>query len=155
MKQSYRSVHDMSSSLISSTGPSKRTEMNHSLQRTGFALLILVANVGIYAQEAAPKTRAQVQAELDEARRTGDMIVEGEAGRKLNELYPWRYPQQPLIVGKTRAQVLAEVAEAQRTGDLIANGELGLKLNELHPQLYPKKSAPTYAELPASAMGGQ
>jgi len=96
-----------------------------------------------------------VLAELAESRRTGELIVEGEAGLKLNEVFPRDNPKQPVLAGKTRAQVLAELAEAQRTGDLVANGELGLKLNELYPQLYRKKSAPPYAELPASAMGGQ
>jgi hypothetical protein len=129
--------------------------MNRSLQFTGFALLISLASAAAYAQGAAQKTRAEVQAELDEARRTGDLIAEGDSGRKLNEIYPWRYPQQSAVPGKTRAQVLAELAEAIRTGDIVANGELGLKLNEMYPQEFPKKSMTKMVDLPASALGGQ
>lgn len=41
---------------------------------------------------SAPKTREQVKAELEEAIRTGDILAPGKSGRKLNELYPSRYP---------------------------------------------------------------
>ena len=37
------------------------------------------------------KTRAQVKAELAEAIRTGEIAGNGEAGEKLNEIYPQRY----------------------------------------------------------------
>jgi hypothetical protein len=42
---------------------------------------------------AQAKTREQVKAELAEAQRTGDIIADGESGKKLNELYPSRYPK--------------------------------------------------------------
>ena len=38
------------------------------------------------------KTRAEVRAELAEAQRTGDIVADAETGRKLNELYPNRFP---------------------------------------------------------------
>src|SRR5882672_633879 len=117
----------------------KGPTMNRSLQFTGFALLISVASATVYAQATAQKTRAEVQAELAEARRTGDFLVEGDSGLKLNELYPWRYPQQPVVLGKTRAQVQAELAEARRNGELLVEGESGLKMNEAFPSRYPKQ----------------
>ena len=43
---------------------------------------------------SAPKTREQVKAELEEAIRTGDILAPGNSGRKLNELYPSRYPEK-------------------------------------------------------------
>jgi hypothetical protein len=42
----------------------------------------------------AGKTRAEVKAELAEAVRTGDIIVNGETGLKANELSPGAYPMQ-------------------------------------------------------------
>ena len=59
-------------------------------------------------------TRAQVYADLVEARRTGDMIATGGTNEKLNELYPLQYPQHALAQGKTRQQVAAELIEARR-----------------------------------------
>lgn len=87
------------------------------------------------------KTRAQVLAELEEAQRTGDIVVPGiPGGRKLNEMYPERYPAKSVPPGKTREQVIAELEEAQRTGDIIVSVEGGpRKLNELYPNWYPKK----------------
>ena len=54
-------------------------------------------------------------AELAEAQRTGDLIAD-DAGHKLNELYPNRYPAKAVAQGPSRAQVLAELAAAQRNG---------------------------------------
>ncbi len=87
-------------------------------------------------QEAAQgKTRAQVQTELAEAKRTGD-LASGYSGEKLNELYPSMYPVKPPAQGKTRDGVRAELAEAIRNGDLVV-GYTGKKLNELYPSRYP------------------
>jgi hypothetical protein len=41
-----------------------------------------------WAQDSGPKTREQVRAELLEAQRTGDIMADGETGKKLNELGP-------------------------------------------------------------------
>ena len=63
--------------------------------------------VPAYAQEPAQgKTRAQVNAELAEATRTGD-ITAPFVGGKLNELYPDRYP---------KATVVHDIAADQPTG---------------------------------------
>lgn len=70
------------------------------------------------------KTRAEVLAELAEAQHTGDIVANvgnGNSGKKLNEIYPDRYPAKPVVQGKTRVQVLAELAEAQRNGEMVAN----------------------------------
>ena len=67
---------------------------------------------------SAPKTREQVKAELAEAIRTGDIVVNGETGQKANELFPGRYPAKPVAQGKTREQVKIELAEAIRTGQM-------------------------------------
>ena len=76
------------------------------------------------ASFVSTKTRAEVLAELAEAQRTGDIVANvgnSNSGKKLNELYPERYPAKPAVQGKTRAQVLAELAEAQHNGELVAN----------------------------------
>lgn len=112
-----------------------------TLSTLTLALAALAAGNALAADAAAPKTRDQVRAELIEAQRTGDIFAHGESGKKLNELYPSRYPAPAVVQGKTRAQVLAELAEAQRTGDIIANGESGKKLNELYPSRYPAKAS--------------
>lgn len=68
------------------------------------------------------KTRDQVRAELLEAQRTGDIVADGNSGKKLNELYPSLYPAQAVVQGNTRAQVLAELAQAKRNGELVIQG---------------------------------
>ena len=74
------------------------------------------------ASTAAPSTlsRADVRAELAEAQRTGDIQV-GDQGKKLNELYPSRYPAKVEAPGKTRAEVRDEVVKARLNGELVAS----------------------------------
>jgi hypothetical protein len=38
------------------------------------------------------KTHAEVKAELAQALRTGDIVADGDTGKKLNKLIPNRYP---------------------------------------------------------------
>lgn len=93
-----------------------------------FALALLTGVVGVASAEGqgpgplnlpdetpmvAVKTRAQVQAELAEARRQG-LVVYGEADVPADEA--------PMLVAKSRAQVQAELAEARRLG-LVVYGE--------------------------------
>ena len=106
-------------------------------------IAIALATLGsshAFAADVSPQgiTRAQVQAELIEAQRTGN-ILDGHTGKMLNELYPSLYPTKVVAQSVTREQVLAELSEAQRTGDIL-DGHTGKKLNELHPSLYPAKS---------------
>ena len=101
------------------------------------AVAALAAGNALAANQAVGKTRAQVQAELLEAQRTGD-IVDAGTGQKLNELYPNRYPAKVTASNRSRAEVNAELREAQRTGDIVDAGT-GQKLNELYTNRYPIK----------------
>ena len=107
------------------------------IRSISIAVLLALSTASAFSDGA--KTRAQVRAELEEARRSGNIIGAGEAGVPLNQLFPSEYP----AVGptKTRAEVVEELAEARRSGDMLANGESGETLNEVYPQLYP---APVY-----------
>jgi hypothetical protein len=100
--------------------------------------LMLAAALALLASTASPqdaKTRDQVKRELAEARRNGELIVNGEIGLQQNELYPHRFPRRT-AERKTRDQVRAELSEARQRGDVLANGEVGLTLAELHPTRY-------------------
>jgi len=108
-------------------------------------------NAPANAMPVAPsRARAEVRAEFEAARQSGELLADGESSLKLNELHPSSYPQRTAASAKTRAQVLAELAEAQRTGDIVAAGESGLKLNEIPPGLYPRVALPVFARAPAS-----
>jgi predicted RNase H-like HicB family nuclease len=114
--------------------------MNRSyLSAITVAVAVFTAGHAMAADASAPKTREQVKAELAEAIRTGDFVVNGETNQKANELSPSLYPAKPVVQGKTRAEVKAELAEALRTGDFVVNGETNQKANELSPSLYPAK----------------
>jgi predicted RNase H-like HicB family nuclease len=102
------------------------------------AVAALAAGNAMAADASAPKTREQVKAELAEAIRTGDIVVNGETQQKANEVNPGLYPAKPVLQGKTREEVKAELAEAIRTGDIVV-GEGGEKANELYPSRYPAK----------------
>jgi len=95
--------------------------------------------------QVAGRSRADVRAELEAARASGELLATGESAQKLNELFPSRYPQRSVVAGKTRAEVQAELAEARRTGDVLAAGESGLTLKEIYPGRYPLAAAPVYA----------
>src|SRR5205814_953171 len=86
-------------------------------------LIPLLAALAATAHAESSKTRAKVQAEMIDARRSGDVIASGESGLTLRELYPQRYPAVT-AAGKTREQVVAELKEAQRTGDIAVASAL-------------------------------
>lgn len=116
--------------------------MNRSyLSAIAVTLAALAAGHAVAADASAPKTREQVRAELAEAIRTGDIVVNGETQQKANELFPGLYPAKAAVQGKSREQVQAELAEAIRTGNILAEGESGLKLNQLYPSRYPRQPA--------------
>jgi len=108
------------------------------LTRIVTASMLLLAAISSTAHAQVQKTREQVQAELREAIRTGDVIAAGDAGLKLNELNPQRYPHAAAVQTKTRAQVQAELAEAIRDGSMVAAGEAGTTLRDEFPQRYPQ-----------------
>jgi lambda repressor-like predicted transcriptional regulator len=103
------------------------------------AIALILASGLIASTSFAEVSREQVNAELAQAIRSGDMLADGETGLKLNELYPSRYPAKQVQTGLTREQVQAELAQAIRSGDMLADGETGLKLNEMYPSRYPAK----------------
>lgn len=98
-----------------------------------FAFSTLFAGQAMAASNA-PVTRAQVQAELAEAVRTGNVVV-GESSAKLNQVFPNNYVAQQPASTVTRAQVQAELAEAINAGNIIV-GESSAKLNAVFPQNY-------------------
>src|SRR5450830_1806845 len=101
------------------------------------AIALVLASALIGSTSFAGVSREQVQAELAQAIRSGDITANGEVGLKLNELYPNRYPAKQVQAGLTRDQVNAELAEAIRTGDFMVGGEVSVKCNELHPNMHP------------------
>ena len=112
-----------------------------SLPTLSLTLLALCAGSVMAQNPTGPKTRAQVQNELKEAIRTGNMPAGGESGLMLNEVNPSAYPPKTVMPCKTREQVQAELEEAKRTGNIMAVGEAGCMLNELNPSAYPPKAA--------------
>ncbi len=62
---------------------------------------------------AQGKTRAEVKAELAEAQRNGELIVDSETGLRFNQVYPDRYPQPTVAQGKSRADVRAELVNSR------------------------------------------
>jgi hypothetical protein len=65
------------------------------MKRACSALLLLVlATLGstAQAQAQAARTRAEVLAELAEARRMGDIVISGCGGGTFREAFPNRYP---------------------------------------------------------------
>jgi predicted RNase H-like HicB family nuclease len=139
-----RSIDPAKSPVMLTGRPFLETERNLTMNRSylsalTIALATLSAGHALASDASAPKTREQVKAELAEAIRTGDIVVNGETGQKANEMFPGLYPAKPVVQGKTREQVKAELAEAIRTGDIVVNGETGQKANEMFPGLYPAK----------------
>ena len=103
---------------------------SYKLSKAVAAGVVAAAMIGVLPSVQAAdvgKTRAQVQAEYQEAVRTGD-IVEPITTQKLNELYPAAYPAKPAAVAKTREAVKAEYEQAVRAGTII-NPEAGTKTN--------------------------
>jgi 5-methylcytosine-specific restriction endonuclease McrBC GTP-binding regulatory subunit McrB len=104
--------------------------------------LLAITTSSVFAMDVTSvpvtKTRAQVQSELAEAIRTGDMIDPTDISRrKFNEIYPNQYPAKAAAAGKTRAQVQSELAEAIRTGDMIDPTDISRrKFNEIYSSRY-------------------
>lgn len=126
---------------------------------TAMALAIstLIAGQAFAADTDAVKTRAQVQAELAQARASGDIIAPdqisidytGRTGAKLSEVFPARYAAKAPVSTLTRADVLADLQNAKRTGNLMASTQVSVdfgnavpaKLNEIFPARYPAVAA--------------
>jgi hypothetical protein len=91
-----------------------------------YLLIALLAAAPAFANDVDPfgfekehftssVSRAQVEADLKQAQRAGELPVAGEIGVKVADT-PSR---------KTRQQVVAETLEARRLGLLVNRGELG------------------------------
>lgn len=108
-------------------------------QSSAIALVFAALLAGPTMANAATTTlsRAQVQTELADAVRTGNVLAD-ENGSKLNDIFPHNYAS---TTGNTltRAQVQAELAAAQQSGT-ITNGESAQRMNELFPHNYPAVS---------------
>ncbi len=113
-------------------------------------LIAVFAGQALAADVNQPKSREQVQAELSEAIRTGN-ILDNVTGQMLKDAYPERYVQRdvaqarsPIVAqvqatqasgGKSREEVQAELAEAVRTGDILDN-VTGQMLKDAYPERY-------------------
>ena len=104
------------------------------------AAAALTAGHAVAADPATGKTREQVRAELAEAQRTGNFIVDGQTGLLARQMFPGQYPAEQTAQGKTRAQVKQELAEAQRTGNIVVDGETGLLARQMFPGQYPQNA---------------
>ena len=109
------------------------------LPTLSLTLLALCAGSVMAQNPTGPKTRAQVQGELREAVRTGNMPAGGESGLMLNEVNPSAYPPKTVEPCKTREQVRAELEEAKRTGNMPPANESGCSLRDMYPDLYAPK----------------
>jgi Domain of unknown function (DUF4148) len=107
-----------------------------TLSHTTLAILLTALCAGAGAG-AAELTRAEVIAQLHEARRNGDIVV-GESSQTLRERFPQLYPAARPGVAVSREQVITELESARRNGDL-AHPITGERLNERYPQLYPRQ----------------
>ena len=102
------------------------------------------------------KTRAEVKAELAQARRDGSLMESGDASLTLSAAYPNRYPAATAVyTAKTRAEVKTELAEARRSGDVLV-GDSSLTLREEFPQRYRAAvpTTPSVAQGNSAAEGG-
>lgn len=77
------------------------------------------------AQGATALTRAQVRAELDAARRDGDLVA-GDLGLKLNEVFPSQYARGAAAPAAVKS---AEQARAERRAALFAGSPGALYAN--------------------------
>ena len=114
--------------------------MNRTFVCALTAALATLAAAPSMAADAAPKTRAEVRAELAQAQRMGEVPAAGTDGLTARQVQPQRYPAQAAESGKTRAQVRAELDQARRNGELSVASELGQTAREVQPQRYPSEA---------------
>jgi hypothetical protein len=109
-------------------------------QRNILAALVLAAIAGVSSAQGL--SRAEVQAQLQEAIRNGDMLAPGQSGLTERQIDPADYPAQPAAApGKTRAEVQQELAQAIRDGDMVQNGEMGVTAYQMTPDYYAAQRA--------------
>lgn len=101
---------------------------------------------GFYPRPAAFKsseTRAEVDAQVAQAARSGELSVGGETALREKDVSPGEYPADPVTAGRSRADVRAELMAAIRDGDISTGGELGVPENKVTPAFYAQRAAPT------------
>jgi hypothetical protein len=132
-----------------------RTVRKPTMNRTVFALAAALSLAGLSAHAESPDpsgqfaarpgsptlTRAQVRAELERARLSGDLLAPGERGLTEYESNPSAYPARAALASKSREQVRAETLQAIRDGDILAPGDVGVTLRELYPRQYRARSS--------------
>ena len=79
------------------------------------AAAALTAGHAVAADPSAPKTREQVRAELAEAQRTGNFVVDGETGLLARQMFPGQYPQTAVAQGAERDEAVASRERAVRS----------------------------------------
>ena len=78
--------------------------MNRStFSAVALAFAALAATNAIAADASSPKTREQVKAELAEAVRTGNIVINGETSQKSNEMFPGMFAAKPFVKHDTRS----------------------------------------------------
>ena len=90
----------------------------------------LVAGQAV-AADTSTVTREQVRAELAQAVRAGDVVVNNETGERLNARQSGRHAS--VGSAKSRAEVSAELAAATRAGWVVIDNQTGLMLKDLQP----------------------
>lgn len=105
---------------------------------------------GFYPKAAGFKssqTRADVNAQVVEAARNGDLSVGGETALREKDVSPGVYPADPVVAGRSRADVQAELMAAIRSGDISTGGELAMPENTLEPAFYAQQQAPASSQM--------
>ncbi|MBE7940659.1 MULTISPECIES: DUF4148 domain-containing protein [Ramlibacter] len=77
-------------------------------------------------------TRQQVQAETQQAIRSGTIVAAGERAATVRELEPGRFPAAGTQVATTREEVKRELAAALHHGDLAASNAYGRDTSRLY-----------------------
>ena len=86
-------------------------------------------------------TRAQVEAQVLQARKTGELSVPGNLFT-FRDVTPGAYPPKPqAVAGKSRAEVETELADAIHEGNVLAPGDSGLTERQLSPAYYASQDA--------------
>ncbi len=81
----------------------------------GFSIATILAGQALADPgPPTPKTTEQIQSELAEARRTGEIVAD-ESGKKMNELYPDRYPSKRVTQSNTQLSAEGPPGGATRT----------------------------------------
>lgn len=124
------------------------------------AILSLTALASGHAMAQGLSTE-QVRAELVEAARNGDLIVNPSTGQTERDLAPHLYPAREQV-GLTREQVRAELVAAERNGDLIVDPSSGRTVADINPgtvsassQAPGKTRTEVVAELVAAERNGE